>query len=207
MLTYDLKAKVADFGLSLLYSSQNVGRHTGVIPYRWSAYEVIEDRLAVIEKSDVWSFGVYVWELFSLCYDAPYTDMTYLEVKEFLLEDSHRLGKPSLCPQFLYDVMLHCWAKLYQYRPTFLELKKQLELFEREERTLENLSSLNPITTGPSLPPRRNRVKYREDQIHYVELSYRTATTNKKTVSAQQKNLITYATVDHEMTKAKNTAV
>ena len=85
MLTYDLKAKVADFGLSLLYSSQNVGRqtmgrHTGVIPYRWSAYEVIEDRLAVIEKSDVWSFGVYVWELFSLCYDAPYTDMTYLEV-------------------------------------------------------------------------------------------------------------------------------
>ena len=141
MLTYDLKAKVADFGLSLLYtnSSQNFGRHEGVIPYRWSAYEVIENRIAVIEKSDVWSFGVYVWELFSLCCDAPYTGMTYLEVKEFLQEDSQRLEKPSLCPQFLYDMMLHCWLRSYQLRPSFQELKKQLELFETDERTLENV--------------------------------------------------------------------
>ena len=141
LLTYDLKAKVADFGLSLLYtnSSQNFGRHEGVIPYRWSAYEVIENRVAVIEKSDVWSFGVYVWELFSLCYDAPYTSMTYLEVKKFLHEDSQRLEKPSLCPQFLYDMMLHCWLRSYQLRPSFQELKNQLELFETDGRTLENV--------------------------------------------------------------------
>ena len=64
---------------------------------------------------------------------------TYLEVKEFLHEDSQRLGKPSLCPQFLYEMMLHCWVKSYQFRPSFLQLKNQLEHFETEERISESV--------------------------------------------------------------------
>ena len=136
LLTYDLKAKIADFGLSTrIYiqcpttSTTRKGCKQELIPFRWAAYEVLETGTTFKEFSDVWSFGVLLWEIFHLGSAIPYGDKNdYEDVFQFL-KDGHRLSKPAFCPEYVYDLMLDCWIEYYSCRPTFLKLKTKLETF------------------------------------------------------------------------------
>ena len=128
-----MKAKVADFGLSTrLYSNTSEKKETrqGIFPSRWAAYEVLQTKASILELSDVWSFGVLMWEVFHLGSAIPY-GLYYSEAKiiEFL-KNGYRLSKPELCPQYIYDIMLQCWQERHLTRPTFQELKNQLKIFE-----------------------------------------------------------------------------
>jgi hypothetical protein len=61
------------------------------------------------EKSDVWSFGVFVWEIFHLGCAEPYGNInSFQDLIEFLKKGS-RLDKPQFCPEMIYDLMLKCW--------------------------------------------------------------------------------------------------
>ena len=99
MLNYSLNAKVADFGLANRIYMRNdrneiCGANKDVLPLRWAAYETIDAGIAIREKSDVWSFGIFMWELFYLGDAMPYADIngkvsmyffefvTYLKPKE-----------------------------------------------------------------------------------------------------------------------------
>merc|ERR1712203_603593 len=69
LLTHDNMAKVADFGLcTRLYddSSEKKAARPGMFPFRWAAYEVLLTEVPFMELSDVWSFGVLMWEVFHL---------------------------------------------------------------------------------------------------------------------------------------------
>ena len=102
-----------------------------MIPFQWAAFEVLTKGTTIIEYSDVWSFGVLVWEIFHLGAAIPYGDNNdYEEVIKFLKNGS-RLGQPPLCPQYVYNLMLECWMENHLYRPTFLQLKNQLKIFEK----------------------------------------------------------------------------
>ena len=86
LLTHDLKAKVADFGLAnriYVMTNQKFGANQDIIPWRWSAYEVLRDGVAIKEKSDVWSFGIFMWEIFYFGTAQPYGDI--LDDKELKL--------------------------------------------------------------------------------------------------------------------------
>ena len=81
LLNYSLNAKVADFGLAnRIYmraeDNQFLAGNKGLFPFRWAAYETLENGIAIREKSDVWSFGIFMWELFYLCDALPYADLT-----------------------------------------------------------------------------------------------------------------------------------
>ena len=130
LLTHDKKAKIADFGLSTrIYfnTTERKGPVENMIPIRWAALEVLQGSAAIIEFSDVWSFGVFMWELFYLGSAVPYGDKKeYDEILDFLRK-GHRLKKPPMCPEYNYDLMLDCWFDNHLYRPSFKQLKSQLK--------------------------------------------------------------------------------
>ena len=132
LLTHDSIAKVADFGLcTRIYddTSEKKEARPGMFPFRWAAYEVLLTEIPFKELSDVWSFGVLMWEVFHLGSVAPYYNLFGKQkIIEFLL-NGHRLSKPELCPQYVYGIMLECWQERHLIRPTFLKLKSKLETF------------------------------------------------------------------------------
>ncbi|CAN8178674.1 unnamed protein product, partial [Coccothraustes coccothraustes] len=121
MLDERLRVRVADFGLSKqvgrsLYYRQGRG---APVPVKWVALESLAERV-YSTKSDVWSFGVTMWEIAARGL-TPYPGLENSEVFEFL-RGGRRLGAPPHCPPSLYALMLRCWAADPRARPTFEEL-------------------------------------------------------------------------------------
>ena len=154
LLTHDMKAKIADFGLSTrIYfnSTERKGPVENMVPIYWAALEVLQGRAAIIEYSDVWSFGVFMWEVFYLGSAVPYGDKKDFEEILDFLRKGHRLSKPPMCPEYIYDLMLDCWHDNHLYRPRFKQLKNQLQTFDQERRS--------PIIPNPVQP---NNLTYSE---------------------------------------------
>ncbi|XP_076038804.1 tyrosine-protein kinase RYK-like isoform X2 [Oratosquilla oratoria] len=92
----------SDYETSSTSSSTDAPR-----PIKWMAYEAITDRL-FSTASDVWSYGVLLWELTTLA-QQPYVEVDECEMSEYL-RDGYRLSQPLNCPDDLYKVMAFCWA-------------------------------------------------------------------------------------------------
>ena len=89
LLNHSLTAKVADFGLSArtymkANGNQLFGANQDTFPFRWSAFEMLQNGVAIKEKSDVWSFGVFIWELFYLGAALPYGHISGKSFKIFM---------------------------------------------------------------------------------------------------------------------------
>ncbi|XP_017781118.1 PREDICTED: tyrosine kinase receptor Cad96Ca [Nicrophorus vespilloides] len=118
--------KVADFGFardvidSHVYERKSEGR----LPIRWMAPESLYDNI-FSTKSDVWSFGVLIWEIVTLG-STPYPGLSAAEVMR-KVRDGHRLDKPEHCRRELYNIMYYCWDKDPKQRPTFAECIELLE--------------------------------------------------------------------------------
>uniref|UniRef100_A0A914E0H7 Protein kinase domain-containing protein n=1 Tax=Acrobeloides nanus TaxID=290746 RepID=A0A914E0H7_9BILA len=121
LLTDSYKAKIADFGLcctfddSLTYQASRQKK----LPMKWLSIEAISKR-QFSEKSDVWSFGVLMYEIFSGG-KVPYTTMSNDEMLEFL-QEGNRLSCPEETPEEVYEIMLQCWNQEPVNRPTFEEM-------------------------------------------------------------------------------------
>lgn len=120
-------AKIADFGLARvinrdpLYQRQTKPE---LLPIKWSALEVIE-RNEYSTKSDVWSFGIVMMELFKKG-EKPYGEWT-AQYTMFQLNKGYRLSKPEQMPQVLYDTIFKCWDVDPIRRPTFEYLAEFFE--------------------------------------------------------------------------------
>jgi serine/threonine protein kinase len=75
-------------------------------------------------KTDVWAFGVTMWEIFMLGKEQPYDQLQDREVVEDAIKGSDRmqLERPSICPKDIYDIMKKCWIYDASQRSTFDEL-------------------------------------------------------------------------------------
>ncbi|EDO49467.1 predicted protein, partial [Nematostella vectensis] len=96
----------------------------GVLPVRWMAIESLED-YTYTTKSDVWSYGVLLWEMESGGL-MPYAGMSGVEILE-RLKQGYRLEKPSCCSQELYAIMYECWNPEPKNRPSFSDIVHRLE--------------------------------------------------------------------------------
>ncbi|CAF3750928.1 unnamed protein product [Adineta steineri] len=103
-----------------------------LLPVRWMS---IESLLSGIysEMSDVWSFGVLLWEMFSYG-TQPYYGQTNPEVIE-MIRDRKLLTCPMNCPKKIYTLMCLCWEEIIEQRPTFIELMRRLRQFEDKSTT------------------------------------------------------------------------
>ncbi|KAJ9581668.1 hypothetical protein L9F63_023155, partial [Diploptera punctata] len=118
--------KVADFGFARDIISSHVyeRKSEGRLPIRWMAPESLYDNIFSV-KSDVWSFGVLIWEIVTLG-STPYPGLAAADVMK-RVRDGFRLDKPEHCRRELYNIMYYCWDKDPKERPSFNELVKLLE--------------------------------------------------------------------------------
>ena len=120
--------KLSDFGMSRsLYESHYyiVSGHA-ILPIRWMATECFYGKFSA--RTDVWAFGVTMWEIFTLAKEQPYNHLQDMEVVEDVIKGPDRtlLEQPAKCPQDVYDVMKACWVYDPAQRPTFDELYDML---------------------------------------------------------------------------------
>nr|XP_048303834.1 tyrosine-protein kinase SYK isoform X2 [Myodes glareolus] len=119
-------AKISDFGLSkALRADENYykAQTHGKWPVKWYAPECI-NYYKFSSKSDVWSFGVLMWEAFSYG-QKPYRGMKGSEVSA-MLEKGERMGCPPGCPREMYDLMNLCWTYEVENRPGFTAVELRL---------------------------------------------------------------------------------
>ncbi|XP_075059859.1 tyrosine-protein kinase Mer [Mixophyes fleayi] len=128
MLRDDMTVCVADFGLSKKIYSGDYYRQGRIakMPVKWIAVESLADRIYTV-KSDVWAFGITMWEIATRGM-TPYPGVQNHEIYDYLLQ-GHRLKQPADCLDELYELMYLCWRADAVDRPTFTELKHQLEKF------------------------------------------------------------------------------
>uniref|UniRef100_A0A8C8ADA9 receptor protein-tyrosine kinase n=1 Tax=Otus sunia TaxID=257818 RepID=A0A8C8ADA9_9STRI len=149
MLDETLTVKVADFGLARdvfgkEYYSVREHRHAK-LPVKWMALESLQTQ-KFTTKSDVWSFGVLMWELLTRG-ASPYPGVDPYDMARYLLR-GRRLPQPCHCPDTLYGVMLNCWAPAPEERPSFTGLVGELE---RVLATLEGERYVNLAVTYVNL--------------------------------------------------------
>ncbi|XP_062617208.1 tyrosine-protein kinase transmembrane receptor Ror2-like isoform X1 [Saccostrea cucullata] len=137
----DLEVKISDFGLARSIHSLEYyrGSEHDAIPIRWMPPEsILYNKFAV--HSDVWSFGVLLWELFSFALQ-PYYGMTHEEVVQFV-KDGKVLACPENTPKQVYDLMKMCWNSKPVSRPSFQTLLKSLNSLYEDYQRKKVLSEL-----------------------------------------------------------------
>lgn len=148
--------KVSDFGLAALIEDQTyTATDETKFPIRWTAPEAIYDRQFSI-KSDVWSFGVLVYEIVTMGRQ-PYPGMSNKEVIESV-NNGYRMPNPHnastiWCPPALYDeVMFKCWKQEADGRPRFERLAEMLDSFETADYDKRYDGEVGPNRTARKRP-------------------------------------------------------
>ncbi|CAL8089018.1 unnamed protein product [Orchesella dallaii] len=118
--------KISDFGLSRDIYTWNVyhQKSNGKLPIKWMAIESIFTHVFTT-KSDVWSYGILLWELVTLG-GTPYPGLGNTELFH-LLKSGYRMERPDNCSEELYAVMKKCWRTAAASRPSFTELRRHIE--------------------------------------------------------------------------------
>lgn len=107
---------------------------------RWSAPEVFRGTFTI--KSDVWSFGVTMWELFSFA-TVPYVELSAAEVVEKVLS-GHRLQRPYKCPKQVFAIMTTCWEEEPAKRPSFKVLYNKIHKLWVEKSNVQHSPKVIP---------------------------------------------------------------
>jgi len=134
-------ARVTDYGLSRRIYDYNVNciiksDDDRGLPLRWMAMESFLDG-SFSFKSDVWSYGVTLWEIFSLG-NTPYGTETVSSTFVTKLERGHRLPKPNYASDRLYyEVMRKCWLSVPCQRPNFSEIVETIQNLPTDAETTE----------------------------------------------------------------------
>ncbi|XP_050789235.1 non-receptor tyrosine-protein kinase TNK1 [Gopherus flavomarginatus] len=142
LLASEEHAKIGDFGLMRALSSKGdryiMSAHRK-IPFAWCAPESLRSGI-FSHASDVWMFGVTLWEMFSYC-EEPWMGRSGRQIMLKLEREGARLECPEDCPRGLYGLQRRCWAHNPEERPHFRDIIGLLhELRPREVRATQDLN-------------------------------------------------------------------
>lgn len=156
------KVKISDFGLSRAlgvgkdYYQTNFNVNLK-LPIAWCAPECI-NFLRFTSASDVWAYGVTLWEMFSYGFQ-PWAALTGQQILEAIDEPNlQRLEQPDCCPKDYYMLMLKCWQHDPNKRPKFAEILQMLPDCKPEQ--VQAITDCPDTSLGGS-------VKLKKDSLHY----------------------------------------
>lgn len=126
MVAEDFTVKIGDFGMTRdIYETDYYRKGgKGLLPVRWMAPESLKDGVFTA-NSDVWSFGVVLWEISSLA-EQPYQGLSNEQVLKFVM-DGGCLERPENCAERLHNLMQMCWQYNPKMRPSFTEIIEMLK--------------------------------------------------------------------------------
>ncbi|XP_075391042.1 fibroblast growth factor receptor 2 isoform X8 [Tenrec ecaudatus] len=165
LVTENNVMKIADFGLARDINNIDYYKKTtnGRLPVKWMAPEALFDRVYT-HQSDVWSFGVLMWEIFTLG-GSPYPGIPVEELFK-LLKEGHRMDKPANCTNELYMMMRDCWHAAPSQRPTFKQLVEDLDRILTLTTTEDYLDLTQPLEQySPSYPDTRSSCSSGDDSV------------------------------------------
>ncbi|XP_069045136.1 fibroblast growth factor receptor 2 isoform X10 [Lepisosteus oculatus] len=165
LVTENNVMKIADFGLARDVHNIDYYKKTtnGRLPVKWMAPEALFDRVYT-HQSDVWSFGVLMWEIFTLG-GSPYPGIPVEELFK-LLKEGHRMDKPGNCTNELYMMMKDCWHAISSQRPTFKQLVEDLDRILTLTTNEEYLDLCAPAEQySPSFPDTRSSCSSGDDSV------------------------------------------
>ena len=168
-----LTVKVADFGMSKdVYQTDYYRKSGGMLPVRWMAPEAITDGRSIdsvtiacigqntgnlfpifrhTSNSDIWSFGVLMWEIFSFGYQ-PYFGIPNDRVAAGVTSGTLILQCPSGCPRLVYDLMRRCWKMKSKERARAAELCTELARLKENEQLAVTPSTRQFSYVQPETP-------------------------------------------------------
>lgn len=177
MVADDLTIKIGDFGMTRdIYETDYYRKGTkGLLPVRWMAPESLKDGVFTT-YSDVWSFGVVLWEMVTLA-SQPYQGLTNEEVLKHVV-DGGKMQRPENCPQKLWDLMSQCWSRVPKHRPTFIiviemllndsnDIFHQMSYYSKYKSQLKQKCSMTSLDGDLSVPLKQN-----SNAVNIEDLSY-----------------------------------
>ncbi|NXW45145.1 INSRR protein, partial [Nyctiprogne leucopyga] len=126
MVSEDFTVKIGDFGMTRdIYETDYYRKGgKGLLPVRWMSPEALKDGI-FNTQSDVWSFGVVLWEIATLA-EQPYQGMSNEQVLRFVM-DNGVLERPENCPDKFHELMCLCWQQNPRQRPSFIQLLENIK--------------------------------------------------------------------------------
>ncbi|CAN8189945.1 unnamed protein product [Coccothraustes coccothraustes] len=114
--------KICDFGLArdIMRDSNYISKGSTFLPLKWMAPESIFNNLYTT-LSDVWSFGILLWEIFTLG-GTPYPELPMNEQFYNAIKRGYRMSKPTHASDEIYSIMQKCWEEKFEIRPSFSQL-------------------------------------------------------------------------------------
>ncbi|XP_069395461.1 platelet-derived growth factor receptor beta-like isoform X2 [Paralichthys olivaceus] len=162
--------KVCDFGLArdLMKDQDYIARGNNFLPLKWMSPESIFQSI-YSSQSDVWSYGVLLWEIFSLG-ESPYPDLSMTQEFYSALKRGHRMSRPEHAPHHIFQLMKHCWESEPQLRPSFSSLIISIGNLLPEEHNKCYVRLTEYFLKDPSVVrSRRSVIRSTEDQTNTHE--------------------------------------
>ncbi|XP_048244011.1 uncharacterized protein LOC124122676 isoform X1 [Haliotis rufescens] len=130
LVTFLYEVKISGFGPSCMDDTNDDDNTNNAkadrIPVKWTAPECLQSLKEANEKSDIWSFGITMWEILSMG-QTPYPDIRSRDLPA-KIRNGYRLPRPEYAEDIHYNMMGSCWEKNPQSRPTFVKIVQKLEV-------------------------------------------------------------------------------
>ncbi|KAI3382712.1 hypothetical protein SNEBB_006906 [Seison nebaliae] len=191
LVAEDGALKICDFGLSKSQKQAKENNEQKLLPIKWMAPEAISSSIFT-EQTDIWSFGILLFELFSLGYD-PYSswrsmefigienskkDIPFGELINGIMRGNIRPSKTSLTPKSIYELMCCCWKLNEKERPSFSQLNEHMNVimncFDEEEINFlfqKYFPTTCPMPTKYSSNDYLSKIDYTKFNSHHSILS------------------------------------
>ncbi|XP_073256036.1 platelet-derived growth factor receptor alpha-like [Porites lutea] len=151
LVGHDNQIKVSDFGLMRqIYEDVSSSPKSKKLPVKWMAPESLYQGVYTT-KSDVWSFGVVLWEMATLG-GVPYPTLTNSEFYR-LLSTGYRMERPDMCSDDVYELITECWNEDPYIRPSFYRLIEKMEAIMERDAPYLNVNKHNEYHPYYNVPP------------------------------------------------------
>ncbi|XP_034662373.1 fibroblast growth factor receptor homolog 1 [Drosophila subobscura] len=172
LVSDDYVLKIADFGLARdIQSTEYYRKNTnGRLPIKWMAPESLQEKF-YDSKSDVWSYGILLWEIMTFGAQPYPTIMSAEELYSYLMS-GQRMEKPAKCSMNIYILMRQCWHFNADDRPPFTEIVEYMDKLLQAKEDYLDVDIAN-LDTPPSTSDEEEDESDAEQMLryHYVKRS------------------------------------